>query len=106
MPPPTEAASRRRTTRRNPGSRKDTSPRPAQPDVESLFVGQDEADARWDPTDYDQEEETLGWDASVEHDTATFPTFRDSDSFSRNNTAEDNEVLPPTQRVSQIKGLW
>jgi cell cycle checkpoint control protein RAD9A len=34
---------------------------------EGLFVTQDEEDTRWDPNDFREEEETLGWDTSVDH---------------------------------------
>ncbi|KAF2006963.1 hypothetical protein P154DRAFT_480821 [Amniculicola lignicola CBS 123094] len=105
MPPPTEPASRRTTRRRNPGSRKDSSPKPAAQDPDSLFVGQDEGRDEWEPLDYDKAEETLDWDASADHG-SVFPTFRDSGSLSRTETEDSNEALPPTQRVSQIKGLW
>jgi cell cycle checkpoint control protein RAD9A len=115
MPPPAEPPSRleRAAKRRHPGSRKANSSKPAAPDPDSLFVQQDE-DERWEPLDYNQEEETLGWDASADHGTATFPTFTDSgsavDAMSKTETeteeSETSEVIAPTQRVSQIKGLW
>ncbi|KAF2712431.1 hypothetical protein K504DRAFT_426715 [Pleomassaria siparia CBS 279.74] len=114
MPPPADPASRLAAARRRqPGSRKPSSPKPAVvSDPDSLFV---EEDSRWEPLDYNQEEETLGWDASVEHDNASFPTFRDSGSavVARTDTegsggsgATNFEAIGPTQRVSQIKGLW
>jgi cell cycle checkpoint control protein RAD9A len=110
MPPPAEPASRR--DRRNPGSR----PTSSQQDPESLFVPdpqearrrEEEEDSAWAPLDYEKEEETLGWDASADHNAAVFPTFRDSGSVARTNTMDSNDVIEPTQRVSQIKdlGLW
>lgn len=107
MPPPVEPASRRTTRRRNPGSRKDTEPKPTEIDPESLFVGGNEDDARWEPADYENDaEEMLGWDASAQNDSAIFPTFRDSGSLARTDTEDSNEAVAPTQRVSQIKGLW
>jgi cell cycle checkpoint control protein RAD9A len=106
MLPPSEPASRPAAQRRIPGSRKDSSPKPAEAESESLFVGRDEDDSRWEPVDYNNDEETLGWDASAEHDAAMFPTFRDTASMSRTATDDSNEAVPPTQRVSQIKGLW
>jgi cell cycle checkpoint control protein RAD9A len=51
-------------------------------------------------------EETLGWDASADHDASVFPTFRDSGSMSRKTTTDSDTVIEPTQRVSQIMGLW
>jgi cell cycle checkpoint control protein RAD9A len=112
MPPPTVPASRR-STRRLSGSRRAASPKP-QPDPESLFVNQDEDDARWEPLNYNQEEEEmLGWDASADRDGADFPTFRDSESFSRQNTTTSTtpgtdsfEGIAPSQRASQVQGLW
>lgn len=122
MPPPVQPASRRDQNGRlrNPGSRQPSSAlsqsQPAQSqaepdDEESLFVPhndarmQEEEDAAWAPMDYEKEE-TLGWDASADHDAAIFPTFRDSDSMSRTTTMDSNMVIEPTQRLSEIKGLW
>lgn len=122
MPPPVQPASRRDQNGRlrNPGSRQPSSaPSQSQPvqtqaepdDEESLFVPhndarmQEEEDAAWAPMDYDKEE-TLGWDASADHDAAIFPTFRDSGSMSRTTTMDSNTVIEPTQRLSEIKGLW
>lgn len=122
MPPPVQPVSRRDQNGRlrNPGSRQPSSTpsqsQAAQPqaepdDDESLFVPhndasmQEEEDAAWAPMDYDKEE-TLGWDASAEHNAASFPTFRDSGSTSRTTTTDSNTVIEPTQRLSEIKGLW
>jgi cell cycle checkpoint control protein RAD9A len=68
MPPPVVPASRASPRRlRNPGSAKRaTPPKPADPDPESLFIPADEEDNRWDPVDYRDDEETLGWDASAD----------------------------------------
>ncbi|KAJ4993891.1 hypothetical protein SVAN01_00368 [Stagonosporopsis vannaccii] len=122
MPPPVQPASRRDENGRlrNPGSRQPSSA-PSQPqtvqfqigpdDGESLFVPHDDArmqeeeDAAWAPVDYDKEE-TLGWDASADHDVAIFPTFRDSGSMLRTTTVDSNTVIEPTQRLSEIRGLW
>jgi cell cycle checkpoint control protein RAD9A len=106
MPPPAEPASRRPTGRRIPGSRKESSPKPSQANDQSIFIRPDEEDSRWEPVDYNNEEETLGWDASREHDAALYPTFQDSASVSRTETELSNDAVAPTQRVSQIKGLW
>ena len=112
MPPPIVPASRR-STRRPQSSKNPSSPKP-QPDPESLFVNQDEEDdARWEPLNVDNEEEMLGWDASADRDAGNFPTFRDSGSFSRQDTTtsttsgtDSSESIAPSQRVSQVKGLW
>lgn len=125
MPPPVQPASRRDQNGRlrNPGSRQPSSaPTQSQTarlqkqpeDEESLFVPHDDAtmqeeeDAAWAPMDYEKEE-TLGWDASADHDAAVFPTFRDSGdsgSVSRTATTDSTTVIEPTQRLSEIKGLW
>lgn len=119
MPPPAEPASRRdRIGRlRNPGTLPNSAPAQTQNNSDSLFIP-DEEDARrreeeeesaWAPVDYEKEE-TLGWDASANHDASAFPTFRDSNNSSRTTTTttDSSEVFEPTQRVSQIKdlGLW
>ncbi|OAL00289.1 hypothetical protein IQ06DRAFT_274863 [Phaeosphaeriaceae sp. SRC1lsM3a] len=111
MPPPVEPASRRDRSARlgKPVSRQNS----AQQESDSLFVPdaedarrqEEEEDSAWAPLDYEKEE-TLGWDASADHDASVFPTFRDSGSLPRTNTVDSNEVFEPTQRVSQIHGLW
>lgn len=101
MPPP---ASRREGSSRLGSRQASIQAQSPRRDPESLFVPEDEDEA-WMPIDYDKEE-TLGWDASASHDASAFPTFTDSGSAPRTNTAENNEVFEPTQRVSQIKGLW
>ncbi|EDU51507.1 DNA repair protein Rad9 [Pyrenophora tritici-repentis] len=108
MPPPVQPASRRDGSGRlrNPGSRQASAAQaqPTRHDSDSLFVPDDE-DAAWAPLDYDKEE-TLGWDASASHDASAFPTFTDSGNMPRKSTADSTEVFEPTQRVSQIQGLW
>lgn len=113
MPPPIEPASRRDRTARlgRPASRQVSALEdPGSlfiPDLEEARRREEEEDSAWAPLDYEKEE-TLGWDASADHDASVFPTFRDSGSVSKTNTADTNEVFEPTQRVSQIKdlGLW
>lgn len=36
-------------------------------DSESLFVQQEEVDRQWDPAEYDNEEESLGWNATIDN---------------------------------------
>ena len=36
-------------------------------DSESLFVRQEEEDRQWDPAEYDNEEESLGWNATIDN---------------------------------------
>ncbi|KAH0162423.1 Rad9-domain-containing protein, partial [Aureobasidium melanogenum] len=84
----------------------------ADPDPESLFMPQgDEDDSRFDPTNFDEEpEEMLGWDANADVTGGFHPTFRDaitheppplSQSLNRS-----TQGLPPTQRLSQMNGLF
>lgn len=77
-----------------------------------LFVSADDEDSTWDPPNFDneEEEETLGWDASGQHPSASFhPTFRDSGSAlpsqqqQVSHPAMDSQGLEPTQRLSQVK---
>ena len=116
MAPPVEPASRcdRSSRLRNSGSRPSSSiapPQTTEQDSESLFIPhgknqrQDDEELAWEPMDYEREE-TLGWDASANHDASVFPTFRDSGRMPATGAVDDNETFEPTQRVSQIKGLW
>ncbi|KAF2097221.1 hypothetical protein NA57DRAFT_77475 [Rhizodiscina lignyota] len=75
-------------------------------DPDSLFVQQDEEDHQWDPANLD-EGETLGWDASADND-AFQPGFKDTATPARTASYEapGPDALEPTQRMSQIKGLW
>ena len=115
MLPPIEPASRRETRRQASVSRRPLSPKP-QPDPDSLFVpNDDEDDSRWEPANYTNEEEMLGWDASASRDVGNFPTFRDTGSFSRTGSGsgdgrygEKPEGIAASQHVSQVRdlGLW
>ena len=76
-----------------------------------LFVRAADDDQTWDPPnfDQDQEDEMLGWDASVENPSASFhPTFRDTGGIAapaRRGQGLDSpatEGLQPTQRLSQV----
>ncbi|KAF2086706.1 DNA repair protein Rad9 [Saccharata proteae CBS 121410] len=111
MPPPSIPASRTSARlRKPPGSAKQPSLSQQQEvDSETLFVQQGEGDHQWDPTDYRDDEETLGWDVNADSG-GIHPTFRDSGSrgsVSRPGTHENADGLAPTQRLSQIPGgLW
>lgn len=71
MPPPVEPASR--SFARESASQRPRRPSPPPPqaslDPESLFLpAGDEDDRRWNEKNYDEDEEdTLGWDASADH---------------------------------------
>jgi cell cycle checkpoint control protein RAD9A len=70
MPPPAIPNARksvRKLGQNGPQNRKQKANEQDQ-DSDSLFVprdGDDREDVRWDPADYENEEETLGWDASA-----------------------------------------
>ena len=108
MPAPPERASiaSLRSTRRTrqPGSRQGPSPKPSEAESDSLFVTQN--DDQWDPKDFDEEQEILEWDASGGNTGTVYPTFRDSGSLEKADVEDNNNIIPPTQRVSQVKGLW
>ena len=108
MPPPVEPASRQ-PSRRQIGSRQAASPGRQPQDRESLFVGEED-DTQWEPADYHNEEEALGWDASADRNATNFSTFQDSGSLSRWEGAKSNEDimdgLVPKKLVSLINGLW
>ncbi|TKA71141.1 hypothetical protein B0A49_02884 [Cryomyces minteri] len=82
------------------------------PDPESLFVPPGEEDRRWDPTEYrSEEDDMLGWDASADNDIGLHPTFRDGGTLARVETHDSfpeacEEGLAPTQRLSQMHGLF
>ncbi|KAK3709834.1 hypothetical protein LTR37_010662 [Vermiconidia calcicola] len=85
------------------------------PDPESLFMPGGDGDQTWDPPNYEQEEEEemLGWDASNEDPSASFhPTFQDSSTVPRVQkdrqppTYGSQEGLEPTQRLSQLHGMF
>ncbi|KAF2761093.1 Rad9-domain-containing protein [Pseudovirgaria hyperparasitica] len=117
MPPPPVADSRSAARRtRPPGSAKPTpsvlptemtnANIPEDPDPESLFIPEQD-DARWDPAEDEDDGETLGWDASANYEPGFQATFKDSGSHP---TSEEQhsatEGLAPTQRLSQVRGLW
>jgi cell cycle checkpoint control protein RAD9A len=80
------------------------------PDPDSLFLPGGDDDQTWDPPNYENEEEMLGWDASNEDPSASFhPTFRDSGTAARSSkpapppTYATQDGLEPTQRLSQVE---
>ncbi|KAF4544982.1 DNA repair protein Rad9 [Lasiodiplodia theobromae] len=118
MPPPAAPVSRSsaRQRRAPPGSATKPSQQESQSheDANSLFVPRDygDDDAHWDPAGYgDDDEDTLGWDASADPK-AFNPVFRDSGpttagTMVRNDIGDTgSDELAPTQRLSQIRGLW
>ncbi|KAF2725058.1 Rad9-domain-containing protein [Polychaeton citri CBS 116435] len=81
---------------------------------ESLFIPENDEDQTWDPPNFDQEErgeDMLGWDANNAHGAIPHPTFRDSGGSAPRTTdgpslSQASEGLPPTQRLSQLHGLF
>ncbi|KAK4956090.1 hypothetical protein LTR66_013395 [Elasticomyces elasticus] len=94
---------------------------------DSLFISQDEDDRRWDPPEIAEEnDEMLGWDASADNvgmspnmnenladdaqDAGFHPTFRDSNTLMPTHGSQGPQIespgLPPTQRVSQVRGIF
>ncbi|KAJ5543687.1 Rad9/DDC1 [Penicillium frequentans] len=77
-------------------------------EFDSLFVSQD--DDRWDEIITNEEpQDILGWDATGQ--TPLEGTLRDAEpdfpkpKRRRNQTAEDDLGIPPTQRISQVRGM-
>ncbi|GAB7351480.1 hypothetical protein MBLNU459_g2132t1 [Dothideomycetes sp. NU459] len=82
-------------------------------DPESLFMPRDDDDEnRWDPPNYEYDEaEELGWDVNADIHGSYHPTVRDTGSHAASASASqsnelDSEGLPPTQRLSQMHGLF
>ncbi|KAK5169586.1 uncharacterized protein LTR77_005563 [Saxophila tyrrhenica] len=109
-PPPASQSQRlslKESMRQAPATRPETDPHP-----DSLFMpgGDDQV---WNPPNYDEEEEMLGWDANNEDPSANFhPTFRDSGSAAQSSRGvqpsahASQEGLEPTQRLSQLHGMF
>ncbi|KAL3425603.1 hypothetical protein PVAG01_02394 [Phlyctema vagabunda] len=122
MPPPNSAAPSFSRKASKP------SPPPPQPSIQSnaLFFPEADDDRRWDPVDYDEDEdgEMLLWDAGAENDTKSSRRLNGSESQnqgvnsnSNDSKASDSEAVPvqdvpptqrlaPTQRLSEIRGVF
>lgn len=80
MPPPAQPASRS-FTRELPSQRP---PRPSPPppkaslDPESLFLSEEEDERKWGERSFEQEEDTLGWDQSINTDVCLTIIFEKS----------------------------
>jgi len=83
------------------------------PDPESLFMPGGDADRRWDPASYDNDEaeEMLGWDANNQRMDASFhSSVRDTGTTAQppryqHAEPDDQQGLEPTQRLSQVSRL-
>ena len=128
MPPPTQPASRSFT--REPPSQRPQRPSPPPPkaslDPESLFLpAADDDDRQWDERNYDDDQDTLGWDASADNVYEPNGWSRISsanntikDPFTRSNfrslrkdqdmpkwPEDDDRRIAPTQRLSEVRGV-
>ncbi|KAI9758896.1 MAG: hypothetical protein M1835_000504 [Candelina submexicana] len=119
MLPPSRMVSRTRA--QEPARRRERRPSPPPPkaslESESLFLSDVQDDRRWDEADYENDDEDmLGWDASVDHD-AMANTYgrhvRDNTGGLSRRSSEDTDDgalagdrVAPTQRVSQIHGIF
>ena len=116
MPPPSKPSSALPQAQRKPLSalNRGTSLVTPSQASDSLFVPNDMDDERrWQEPNYDNEEneDLLGWDASGEMHSAVQPTLRDAGSHmppsrSVSNNDVDSQGLGPTQRLSQLNGLF
>ncbi|KAL8842989.1 MAG: hypothetical protein Q9176_002292 [Flavoplaca citrina] len=145
MPPPSQPASRSftRGPQQQPGpgsfrpdslSQRASRPSPPPPkaslDPESLFLPAGDDDRQWDETNYEDEEDTLGWDASGSHVGLSSvylsiviiaDVFKDASTVQKLQSAPDGssryESLPawpedsdrriaPTQRLAEINTLF
>ncbi|RDI88972.1 hypothetical protein Vi05172_g1006 [Venturia inaequalis] len=116
MPPPVKPAPRRpvRKLGQNENGPSSQFRQQIEEDPDSLFVPAAEEDRRWEPMEYDDDndEEAMVWDASASNENSFHPTIRDTSTpIARSNTMESNRPagLAATQRISQLQenfGLW
>ncbi|PQE11921.1 hypothetical protein CJF31_00000033 [Rutstroemia sp. NJR-2017a BVV2] len=116
-PPPAPGPSLTRENTRRKIAR--PSPPPPEPSLQSqaLFFPEADDDRRWDPVDHDEENEMLLWDANVDESLGSNPSRRLQDTQNKSQP-EGSEVqvqnyvtvptqrLAPTQRLSQVRGLF
>ncbi|KAL9576699.1 MAG: hypothetical protein Q9212_006884 [Teloschistes hypoglaucus] len=132
MPPPSQPASRsfpqapsiqpvpgnfQRESLSQRSSRPSPPPPKASLDPESLFLPAGDDDQQWDETNYDGNEDVLGWDASANQTNAVkeTSTFRKPPSAFEDSIRRDplpvwpddaEERIAPTQRLSEIETLF
>ncbi|KAL8631235.1 hypothetical protein Q9189_003080 [Teloschistes chrysophthalmus] len=127
MPPPSQPASRsfplapsiqpvpgnfQRESLSQRSSRPSPPPPKASLDPESLFLPAGDDDQQWDETNYDDDEDVLGWDASANQETSTFRKAPSAfeDSMRRDPLPawpdDAEERIAPTQRLSEIETLF
>ncbi|KAM0154267.1 hypothetical protein ACHAQE_007260 [Botrytis cinerea] len=96
------------------------SPPPPQPSIQSqaLFMPANDDDRRWDPVDYeDEDNEMLLWDATADESSAGDPSRRLQETQNKSNPEDSippnekyitvpTQRVAPTQRLSQLRGLF
>ncbi|TGO46368.1 hypothetical protein BCON_0329g00070 [Botryotinia convoluta] len=96
------------------------SPPPPQPSIQSqaLFMPANDDDRRWDPVDYeDEDNEMLLWDVTVDESSAGDPSRRLQETQNKSNPEDSippnekymtvpTQRVAPTQRLSQLRGLF
>ncbi|TGO73801.1 hypothetical protein BELL_0330g00070 [Botrytis elliptica] len=96
------------------------SPPPPQPSIQSqaLFMPANDDDRRWDPVDYeDEDNEMLLWDVTVDEPSAGDPSRRLQETQNKSNPEDSippnekymtvpTQRVAPTQRLSQLRGLF
>ncbi|TGO27725.1 hypothetical protein BPAE_0037g00070 [Botrytis paeoniae] len=95
-------------------------PPPPQPSIQSqaLFMPANDDDRRWDPVDYeDEDNEMLLWDVTVDESLAGDPSRRLQETQNKSNPEDSippnekymtvpTQRVAPTQRLSQLRGLF
>ncbi|KAI9844289.1 MAG: hypothetical protein M1837_005699 [Sclerophora amabilis] len=115
MAPP-ERPEQRAPRERATGREGRPSPPPPKPSVdrESLFFTQDDDDRRWDEQNYgDEEEDFLTWDVNAHNNASRSLSRSVQDSRApeglrpdANSERADEKGIAPTQRLSQVRGLF
>ncbi|KAL6718393.1 hypothetical protein ACLMJK_004482 [Lecanora helva] len=115
MLPPGQPASRSFT--KEPQSQRAQRPSPPPPQAslgdESLFVPAEEDEDRiWGETNYDEDQDRLGWDASANKAPSLNSTYRIPENSSRLRPyqpqweEDPDSRIAPTQKLSEVKGLF
>lgn len=109
---PDREQSRSEQLSRRPSARQESPPAPsARINEESLFIPADD-DQQWDAPNFDEEPEYVTWDdgSNFPDASAAMRRVRDSEQTSftggRDEQPESVSEIAPTQRLSQVKGLF
>lgn len=89
-------------------SKEEAPPPSASLNPDSLFIPDDNEDQQWDEPNYEEEQDIVTWDNAS--DSASIRRIRDSESDSFMTGIESRrrpyDEIAPTQRLSQVKGLF